>query len=116
MKKPSCRPAHATPHIVRWGACVPVLLALGACAAPAGPSPSVLRAEAAVDEARAVGAVVGAPEPLYAARVALARARLLDEDGDRSAAEQEADVAARHAEDARQRTLAAGLPPRGLTR
>lgn len=91
------------------------LAALVACAAPVEPAPALVRAEVAIDEARSVGAVVGAPETLYAARVALARAKRLDEDGDRASAEREADVATVQARQARDRTLAAGLPT-GLRR
>jgi hypothetical protein len=87
------------------------LAALAACAAPVEPAPALVRAEVAIDEARSVGAVVGAPETLYAARVALARAKRLDEDGDRAAADREADAATAHAQQARDRTLVAGVLP-----
>lgn len=74
-------------------------LALGACAAPpAPPLPAVSDAAARVDDARAAGAVMAAPAALYAARVALAQARLLEDEGQTEAAVRAATLARRHAE------------------
>lgn len=93
---------------VRWTPIAVLPAFLGACAfAPPVSTAAFDDAQAVIDAARSAGAVVLAPQPLYAARVSFEQARLLADDGDAAAAREALASSVQQATRARQLTAAA---------